>query len=196
MSKQMKNKILELRSQGKTYNQIQKELGCSKGTICYHCADGQKNKTKIRRRNWSKKHPYKRKLEIFSRVETPIIRPHIHKAKKIIQLKIEQFCRIDKMYQKPSFTEKDIIDKFGENPKCYITGEQIDIYEPRKYNFDHIIPRSRGGDNSLDNLGICTKQANASKSDMTPDELLQFCQKVLKHHGYKIEAPAAGIEPA
>ena len=33
----MKDKILELRSQGKTYNEIVEILGCSKGTISYHC---------------------------------------------------------------------------------------------------------------------------------------------------------------
>jgi len=44
----MKEKILKLRSIGYTYNQIQKELGCSKGTISYHLGNGQKEKTKER----------------------------------------------------------------------------------------------------------------------------------------------------
>lgn len=34
----MKEKILKLRSEGKSYNEIQKELGCSKGTISFHCS--------------------------------------------------------------------------------------------------------------------------------------------------------------
>ena len=44
----MKEKIKHLRSMGYTYNQIQKELGCSKGTISYHLGVGQKEKTKER----------------------------------------------------------------------------------------------------------------------------------------------------
>lgn len=44
----MKDKILQLRSKGYTYNQIQKELKCSKGTISYHLGLGQKQKTKQR----------------------------------------------------------------------------------------------------------------------------------------------------
>ena len=40
----MKEKILALREQGKSYNQIQEELGCSKGTISYHLGVGQKAK--------------------------------------------------------------------------------------------------------------------------------------------------------
>ena len=34
--------ILRLRAEGKTYSEIQKELGCSKGTISYHLGMGQK----------------------------------------------------------------------------------------------------------------------------------------------------------
>lgn len=32
-----KEKIIELRKQGKSYNEIKKELNCSKATISYHC---------------------------------------------------------------------------------------------------------------------------------------------------------------
>jgi predicted transcriptional regulator len=40
-----KENILRLRSEGKTYKEIQNELGCSKGTISYHVGEGQKDKT-------------------------------------------------------------------------------------------------------------------------------------------------------
>jgi IS30 family transposase len=35
--RQIKNEILSLREQGKTYNQISKQLNCAKSTINYHC---------------------------------------------------------------------------------------------------------------------------------------------------------------
>lgn len=41
----LKNKILELREQGKTYDEIKNVLGCSKSTIAYHLSEGQKQKT-------------------------------------------------------------------------------------------------------------------------------------------------------
>ena len=41
----LKEDILRLRSDGKSYRQIQTDLGCSKGTIAYHLGDGQKQKT-------------------------------------------------------------------------------------------------------------------------------------------------------
>jgi predicted transcriptional regulator len=35
--RQIKNAIITLREEGKTYNQIAKELECAKSTINYHC---------------------------------------------------------------------------------------------------------------------------------------------------------------
>jgi len=43
--KSYKNEIIRLRSEGMTYSQIQKELGCSKGTISYYLGENQKQKT-------------------------------------------------------------------------------------------------------------------------------------------------------
>jgi DNA-binding CsgD family transcriptional regulator len=43
----IKEKILELRSKGYNYNQIKDAIGCSKGTISYHCGKGQKEKTRF-----------------------------------------------------------------------------------------------------------------------------------------------------
>mgnify|MGYP000362324040 FL=1 len=44
----MKEKILQLRNEGKSYKEIREILKCSKSTISYHCGDGQKEKTKER----------------------------------------------------------------------------------------------------------------------------------------------------
>lgn len=44
-----KDNILELRSQGLSYRQIEKQLGCSKSNIAYHCGKGQKDKAEFRR---------------------------------------------------------------------------------------------------------------------------------------------------
>ena len=37
--------ILRLKAEGKSYNEIKAELGCSKGTISYHLGAGQKEKS-------------------------------------------------------------------------------------------------------------------------------------------------------
>lgn len=40
----MKEQILKLRAEGKTFNEIKNTLGCSKSTISYYCSEGQKEK--------------------------------------------------------------------------------------------------------------------------------------------------------
>lgn len=54
---------------------------------------------------------------------------------------------------------------------------------------------AEGGSNDLDNLGICTKQANMAKSDLSINELINLCQQILTKHGYKVTAPDKGLEP-
>lgn len=183
---QLKNEILKLGSQGYSYNQIVKLLNCSKGTVCYHLGKNQKEKTKVRRKNYILQHPFIKKINTFKNCKyNKKGRNQLHGWKKLLTLKVELFLRRRLKGNKimnHNFSVQDVINKFGEHPMCYITGEKINIYEPRTYNFDHIIPVSRGGDNSIDNLGICTKQANAAKSDMTYDELIVFCNKVIEHN--------------
>lgn len=35
----LKNQVLTLRAEGKSYRSIQKKLNCSRGTVNYHCKD-------------------------------------------------------------------------------------------------------------------------------------------------------------
>jgi predicted transcriptional regulator len=187
----MKDKIQLLRSQNLTYRQIAKELGCTKSLVCYYLGQNQREKrrnrqTKLRQKN----HPFLRKLERFS----AIIKYSKRTASsthylKLINKKIWTFnimSKRDSTYTKPTFTVQDIFDKFGERPVCYLTGEPIDITKTRTYEFDHKIPRSQGGDNTIDNLGICTRTANQSKINMNPEQFLTFCRSVLEHHGYTV----------
>jgi len=47
----MKEKIIALRNEGKTYGQIKAQLGCSKSTIAYHVGAGQKEKSRLRQKS-------------------------------------------------------------------------------------------------------------------------------------------------
>lgn len=187
----MKDEILRLRAEGKSYRDIVKTLGCSISTVSYHCDIMQRNKTHARvRKCKAKMHPYKRKLIAFtSRKFISKNRMPIRSDRRLLTDKIYDF--LTRYHQNigdtmQTITDKDVIDKFGQNPKCYLTGNDIDINKPRTYHFDHKVPVSRGGTNTLDNLEICTKKANNSKSDMTHDEFVEFCKTVLIHHGYQI----------
>lgn len=177
----MKEKILELRAKGLSYNQICKQLGCSKGTVSFHCGEGQKEKNKKRTQERRKKYVIVKRIEDFQ-------------YKIRIKNKAEDFQR--KRFIKNgraklgkrilSFSWQDVIDKFGWHTICYLTGMPIDLREPKSYQFDHIVPYSRGGSWTLDNLGIACKRANQAKADMTVEELLDFCKTILEHHGYEV----------
>lgn len=184
----MKEQILELRSKGLSYREITEKLGCSKSTVSYYCGSDQKKKSLDRqRRRRENEHPFKSKLERFCLKKNRKAKTQICSIKALFKGKLEAFHMKHKSseYQKPTFTVDDVIAKFGESPTCYLTGDSIDIHNPRSYQFDHIIPRSRGGDNSLDNLGLCTRHANIAKSDMTPEEFVEFCRSVVDHHDNK-----------
>lgn len=177
----MKDKILELRKQGKSYNEIVEILGCSKSTVGYHCAEGQKEKRRIRQQknransvissrvgHFQYDRKVKDKTEDFQRER--IVRNGKHKLGK----------------RELTFTWRDVIKKFGWETECYLTGRKINLREPRTYQFDHITPVAKNGLNTLENLGILCKEANLAKSDLTVKELLGICKEILEHQGYKV----------
>ena len=72
------------------------------------------------------------------------------------------------------------IDKYilwdEQHKKCLYTGKQIgieDIFGPNpKYDIEHTIPRSRGGDSTMENLTLCDSRFNRDvKKTRLPSEL-------------------------
>lgn len=51
--------------------------------------------------------------------------------------------------------------------KCQYTGDHI---SGKDADIDHIIPRSRGGKNTWENMVVCSKKINRQKADKTPEE--------------------------
>jgi 5-methylcytosine-specific restriction endonuclease McrA len=162
------SKILKLREQGKSYKQIKDKLGCSKGTISYHCGKGQKLKTAQRKKNRivvSRVYDFQYDRKIKNNFQSK-------RSKRII-----------------TFNWQDVIEKFGWETHCYLTGRPINIKSPKDYHFDHINPVSKGGSNTLDNLGITCCAANKAKNDLSVNEFLALCKEVLEHNGYKVKKP-------
>lgn len=139
----MKEEILKLRNEGKSYKEIVRILGCSKSTVCYHCGIGQKDKTKERTKN-RRKNVLLNKLERFKcekQSEKKLIKKKI-KNKKDIDESIRGFQKKDLSFKrrtnkniKTTFTWEDVINKFGENTECYLSGEKINLYE-NTYNLE------------------------------------------------------------
>lgn len=188
----LEQRILHLKSLGQTYKQIVETIGCSKGTVSYYLGVGQKAKTRHRTQKLRRKaHPFAAKIIKFRERCQSGQRRTLNLSnsdRKILTDKILTFHRDrkTKMYNPVTFTVEDVINKVGQNPVCYLTGKTIEIDKPRTYQFDHVVPVARGGDNSLENLAIATKEANIAKNNMTNDEFVNLCKAVLEHHGYSV----------
>ena len=165
----MKDEILRLRNSGKTYSEIQKELGCSKGTIAYHCGENQKEKSNIRTKKRRELNPLLQKLDKFQRRD--------------LKIKSRDFTKNNDF----KLTIEEVISKIGDDPTCYLTGRKINLNDPSSFHFDHIIPLKLKGNSTLENLGITCKEANMAKSDLTKEEFIQLCKDVLENNGYKIQ---------
>ena len=181
----LKDDIRKLRATGMTYDQIKDALGCAKSTVAYHLSEKEKENTLNRRRKRARLNPLLKKVETFQ-TEKPIFvaPPKKCPVDKDQRNKVTHFHRLyDRTHETQKFTFQDVLDKFGSTPKCYLTGRTIDWSQPQTYAFDHIHPRAKGGTNSLDNLGVCIREANQVKSDLFLDELLDLCEEILRHHG-------------
>lgn len=89
------------------------------------------------------------------------------------------------------------IDKYilwdEQHKKCLYTDKQIgieDIFGPNpKYDIEHTIPRSRGGDSTMENLTLCDSRFNRDvKKTKLPSELAN-ADEVMQHVAFMKEKP-------
>ena len=185
METKLAQKILDLRSKNHTYQDIAKILNCSKGTVSYHCGLNQKSKTLKRNQTYRNNHIIHKKIHRFMSIKKSDSLKVSKLREKTLSKKI--FIKIRKFSEyKPMFNAKDLLKKIGDNPICYLTGEPIDLNDSKSYHLDHIIPKSRGGDNSLSNCGLASKKANLSKTYMTYEEYVELCRKVVDYYDQTI----------
>lgn len=179
MKTQLCKKIIELRALGYSYQKIVSEIGCSKSTVSYYLGYGQKEKASLRRKSRDKNKVIEKKIYKFCyKYKIPKLQYRKQRTiNNILLTKIRHFGDYNKM-----FTPKQLLDKIGDNPKCYLTGRPIDLSDPKSYHLDHIIPKSRGGDNTLDNCGLACNIANLSKTHMTHEEYVALCREVVNYY--------------
>ena len=76
-----------------------------------------------------------------------------------------------------------ILVKYGIDPHqvpiiCYLCGKEYNYWDLRLISVDHILPR-RFNDHSKQNFLPACRKCNHSKNDMTIDELLNWCHKII-----------------
>ena len=62
--------------------------------------------------------------------------------------------------------------------RCAITGRPL---TPSDASMDHIVPLSRGGKHSIENIQIVHRQINAMKGTMTQEELIAIAREIVAH---------------
>jgi len=96
--------------------------------------------------------------------ETDKIVHTVHSA--VIVPEVIVLSKYDKVHKKSlRLTKRNIY--LRDAYTCQYTGKQMSQSES---DIDHIIPRSRGGKNTWDNMVVCSKDINRKKGDKTPVE--------------------------
>jgi hypothetical protein len=166
LQKDIGDKIRQLKAQGKRVKEIIDEVGCSKQIVYYHLSDDYRDKVKA----LLKKHRLKEEVLY----------------KKRLRQKYENFFNIGrKGNMKPTFTFEDFLTKLMADPKCYLTGRDLNISDTSSFSPDHIVSIAKGGTSDLSNLGFVCREANMAKSDLSLDDFIQLCKEVTRNfEGY------------
>jgi hypothetical protein len=83
------------------------------------------------------------------------------------------------------FDYLDVIKKFGDNPKCYLTGLPINYNDSKSYSLDHFIPVAKGGTSDLDNMRLANPMANEMKRHYELHKFLEICRLITENNSLK-----------
>tara|TARA_R100000781_G_scaffold1388_3_gene2281 strand:+ start:173 stop:850 length:678 start_codon:yes stop_codon:yes gene_type:complete len=201
-SKKLKSEILEMHQNGYSYNKIREVTSLSKGTICYHLGKNQKQKTLERTRKIRSKPggTLRRKMYLFRERFLDYDLPINNTGRtRNFYFKFCEFMNNPKGDKKPMF--KELLEHLwpgGCNDKredfwhtCALSGADINLNAGKEDKdvgaLDHKMPRSRGGSNDFSNCQPLSARVNQMKSDMTNEEFIEQCKKILSYQGYEIK---------
>ena len=109
----MKEQILKMRQDGKSYNEICQTLGCSKGTVAYHCGNGQKQKTQDRQRKRRADTVILKKVENFQYDRRLKDKAEDFQRERIIKNRRPKLGK-----RSLTFGWRDVIEKFDWQTTC------------------------------------------------------------------------------
>lgn len=173
----IKIKIKKLLDAGYSRKQIMKKLGCSKSMVSYVATDKKRNQ---KRCYVSKKLFYFKNREENTIVDVTNCSPDEDLSN--FCEKISSFRKASTMQQGTTPTKKNVLEKFSGNPCCGLCGTTCDFKNSKSYSFDHYIPKSRGGDNSLENMQLLCMECNMMKHAMLQEEFLEKCKMIVEYN--------------
>ena len=187
----LNKKIIALRQKQYSFRQIAEELNCSKSTVSYALRKKTRDKVKKKTEEFPS-HEKKILNKIYSFKNTfisdkPKAAWYINKSPRQIAQSISN--KAHRFQRAMTFNAKDVLAKFGDHFPCALTGRPIEFNKPETYEYDHIQPISRGGDNTLSNLQLLCPEANQAKGSLTDQEFIELCKEVVIHAGHRIYKP-------
>ena len=70
--------------------------------------------------------------------------------------------------------------------RCYLTGAKINVKvpgeDPMRGTLDHVIPRSRDGENVIENAQLCSLVVNEAKGKSSNEEFIAMCEEVVRYY--------------
>lgn len=113
---------------------------------------------------------YLGKAEILEEISVPIITENTnYKRPSVIRL----INYTPFKYRKSYFNRKNVFIR--DNHECVYCGSKTNL------TIDHVLPSSRGGKNTWQNMVTCCKKCNAKKDNNTPEE----ANMVMKHKPFE-----------
>jgi len=182
--KPRKAAILRLRKKGFSYRKIAKKLGCSKGTISYHCGKNNTEKKRVANQKKHKRFVLTKKVNNFkskcTRAQWRSFRTKVKgfkRKKSYTKRRANTTWRVHNI--STPYVVKDVVNKIGSKPICYLTGRKVDLNNTTSYTLDHRVPTTLGGTNDLENLEICCAEANHAKAGLSLEDFYALCEEIL-----------------
>ena len=78
--------------------------------------------------------------------------------------------------------------------RCYYCGVALNPFKKKEYQYEHIIPRNKGGSNDVENLAPCCQHCNTQKQDKLVSEYRAWIKEKenKKHHIFYFEVVEYG----
>jgi len=102
-----------------------------------------------------------------------VVNPNLEINKPSI-IKVPNFIRM--LFQKVPLTRENVFKR--DNYECVYCGDD----NKKSLTLDHVIPQSKGGPNTWDNLVTACKRCNGEKSDLTLEEYGKSIPKPKRPH--------------
>ena len=91
-----------------------------------------------------------------------------------------------------TISARQVIERVKQQDfRCAISGRML---TPETASLDHILPLSRGGEHSFENVWVVDHQINIAKGTMTLEEFVNMCRQVTQYQDGRRNIATASSE--